>query len=579
MRILGIHDGHTSTVCYLEDGLIRDAVSEERLTRLKGQGGFPSRAIDLILDARKLSGKDFDRIALVGYLKPLMSIEEYGCGRQKYFPRIVRLYPGNPRKLIRSYVSRGRKKRLRSPQVVAGFNRHGLDMGKAMLVEHHQSHAATAYYLSPFHLQHKKTLVVTLDGSGDGLCGTVSVVDENGNWRRLKDLSTFDSLGMVFSRITQYLAMKPWEHEYKLMGMAPYASRKYSLVVREILRSYIRLADDGLEFENPRRLWGNSLLERMYKDLRRHRFDAVSAGVQILHEELVVALIRNWIQRTGCKRLAVAGGCFMNVKANKLIMEMDECEELFVMPSGGDESCAIGAALWAYQQELPIDGNPIQPVEGLYWGPDFDDSQIEQAVSAKAQELEFRRCDDIEAESAKLLAEHKIIGRLSGRMEWGARALGNRSIVANPSRPQNLRKLNAAIKMRDFWMPFAPSILYERRSDYAVMPKDFVSLHMTMAYDSTPKAREQLIAALHPYDFTMRPQFVSKEHNPKYHKLISEFERLTGIGGVLNTSFNLHGWPIICSPEDAIWTLMKSDLDYITINDYLVWKKNPAPDV
>jgi carbamoyltransferase len=569
MRILGIHDGHTSTACYLEDGRVLDAVSEERFTRKKGQGGFPAKAVEWIFASRGIGPDDIDRIALVGRVKPLVSIDQYAVGRQKYFPYILKLYPGDPRGLIRAYVAHKSKKRLDSPELRASLAASGLSIDKVEIVEHHLSHAATAYYLSPFHQAGQATLVVTLDGSGDGLCGSVRCVDADGNWEILREFSTFDSLGMVFSRATQYLAMRPWEHEYKLMGMAPYVSERYARAVRDIFGRYVRLTDDGLGLLNPSRLWGNSVLDRMRRDLIGHRFDAVSAGAQMLHEELVVELIGNWLRKTGLGRLAVAGGCFMNVKANKLLMELDKCDEMFVMPSGGDESCAIGSALWAAGR---AEKEPIQPVDGIYWGPSFSNEQVERALEGFAGKVEFRRCEDIEAESARLLAEHKIIGRLRGRMEWGARALGARSIVANPSRPQNLRRLNAAIKMRDFWMPFAPSILYERRADYAVMPTDYVSYHMTMAYDSTPKAREDLIAALHPYDFTMRPQFVTRELNADYHKLLSEFERLTGIGGVLNTSFNLHGWPIVCSPEDALRTLMKSELDFVTLEDYLVWR-------
>jgi len=293
----------------------------------------------------------------------------------------------------------------------------------------------------------------------------------------------------------------------------------------------------------------------------------------MLHENLIVSLIRNWLRKTGIRNLAVAGGCFMNVKANKLIAETDECDELFVMPSCGDESCAIGASIWCHIKNDREKKNKIEPIKDLYWGPEYIDSEVKDAMSRFSDSIDFRTCNDIEKESAELLAGHKIIGRMSGKMEWGARALGDRSIIANPKRLQNLRKLNAAIKMRDFWMPFAPSILWERREEYAVLFNDFDSYYMTMAYDSTPLAREQLIAALHPYDFTMRPQFVKQEHNPKYHRLISEFEKLTGIGGVLNTSFNLHGSPIVCSPQDALQTLLDSDLDYVTINDYLIWKR------
>ena len=300
-------------------------------------------------------------------------------------------------------------------------------------------------------------------------------------------------------------------------------------------------------------------------------FDSVSAGVQLLHEEIVVDLVRNWVRKTGIGRIAAAGGCFMNVKANMLIMNLDEVEDFFVMPSGGDESCAIGAALQVYADSKPE--QPIEPLHNLYWGGEFTNDEVEEQLRQFSDKIEFEKQDDIERKGAELLADHKILARLDGRCEWGARALGNRSIIANASRLDNLRKLNAAIKMRDFWMPFAPSIKWERRKDYAVFNKDIDVHHMTIAFESTDLAKEHIPAALHPYDRTMRPQFVKKEHNPGYHKLISEYEKITGMGGILNTSFNLHGWPIVNTPKDAVETLLKSDLDYVLINDFLVSKK------
>lgn len=573
MRILGIHDGHLSTVCYFEDGVIKTTISEERLKRVKGQGGFPSKAVEHVFDKEHIDPDSLDKIALVGLLKPLTSIAQYKGGRQKYFPYIIKLYPGDPRFLIKKYIGLALKNRLKDPELASRLNYFGLEPKKLQIIEHHQAHAATAYYLSRFPSKGEKTMVMTLDGSGDGLSGTVSIVDEEGHWNRVKQISTYDSLGMIYSRVTQYLGMKPWEHEYKLMGMAPYVSGDYATKALNVMKRYIGLTPDGLGFENPMRLWGNSILKQMRKDFEGLRFDAISAGVQLLHENLVVSLTRNWLRKTGIRNLAVAGGCFMNVKANKLIAEMDECEDFFVMPSCGDESCAIGAAIWCHVKDDHERKIRIEPLRDLYWGPEYGDSEIKNSLELFSDSIEFRICDNIEKESAKLLAEQKILGRLSGKMEWGARALGNRSIIANPERPQNLRKLNAAIKMRDFWMPFAPSILWERRKDYAVLPKDFDSYYMTMAHESTPLAREHLIAALHPYDYTMRPQFIRKEHNPEYHRLVSEFERLTGIGGVLNTSFNLHGSPIVCSPQDALQTLLDSDLDYVIMNNYLIWKK------
>ena len=573
MKILGIHDGHTATACYLEDGKIISALSEERLTRKKGHGGFPSAALRHILEQENLSPDDIDIVALVGFLKPLTSTDQYQEGRQKYFPKLIRMFPGDPGRIINFVVSRGKKHRLRDNNLVRCLQDAGLPLHKVRLVEHHQAHAATAWYLSPFYQQVQPALVITLDGSGDGLSGTVSLVDAQGKWSRLQNISSFDSPGIVYSRVTQYLAMKPWEHEFKLMGMAPYASPEYAEKVFRILHGYLRLSDNGLSFENQKKLWGNSLLDRFRHDFRNHRFDAVAAGVQLFHERLLVPFIHNWIQKTGVPRVAVAGGCFMNIKANKLLMELDSVEDIFIMPSCGDDSCAIGAALWEDSMRPDRkDSYGIAPLRGLYWGPEFTDRHILETLRLYADSVEYRQSENIEKESAELLAHHKIIGRFSGRMEWGSRALGNRSIIANASRLQNIRKLNAAIKMRDFWMPFAPSIKWERRHDYAVINKDIAAWHMVMGFDSTPLAQEHLIAALHPYDYSMRPQFVKKEHNPKYHELLTEFEKLTGHGGILNTSFNLHGWPIVCSPKDAITTFLKSDLDYITINDYLVWK-------
>jgi carbamoyltransferase len=573
MKILGIHDGHTSTACLLEDGRILAAVSEERMTQTKGKGGFPEKSVAYILKRHKLDCRDIDQVALVGHIRPLENTEDYQRGRQKYFPTIVKYLPVDPRLAIAAYIRFKQGRRLNARDLVSSFGALSMPMSRIKVIEHHQTHAAATYYLSPFQGRGEKVLVITLDGSGDGLSGTVSIVGEDGQWQRVRAISTFDSLGIVYSRVTQMLGMKPWEHEYKLMGMAPYAHKGDTLRCLKILKSYLELTDDGLGLKNKTRLWGNSLLVQMYKDFMGHRFDAVAAGVQLFHEEVVVKLVRNWIEKTGVRKVAVAGGCFMNVKANKLIAEMSECENLFVMPSCGDESCAIGAALWVYEQRPNRADGPIQPLESVYWGPEYSRDDIEAAVRRASDKVGFRASENIELESAKILAEHKIIGRLAGRMEWGARALGNRSILANPSRVDNIRKLNAAVKLRDFWMPFSPSILWEMRKDYAVYKKDSHSYFMMLTYDSTQLAREHLIAALHPYDLTMRPQFVKKEHNPRYYALLSHFKELTSIGGILNTSFNLHGFPIVNTPEEAIGTFLNSELDYLTINDYIVWKR------
>lgn len=571
MRVLGIHDGHTSTVCLFEDGKVIHNVSEERFTKVKGQGGFPFKAIEYVLKASNIIPDDIDKIGLVGFVKPLTSIKEYTEGRQSLFPKIVKNIPVDPRGLIKTYVKNAKSKRLKYPELQESFKKSGLDINKVELMEHHQTHASTAYYMSKYYQKDEKCLVFTLDGSGDGLGGSISIVDENGKWDRKKEISSFDSLGIVYGRATQLLAMKPWEHEFKLMGMAPYANKEYTKKSFAIFQKFLRLSKDGLGFENPTRYWGNSLLDAMRKEFKTTRFDSVSAGVQKLHEDLVTDLVGNWIKKTGIKNIACAGGCFMNIKANKNLMELPEVENIFVMPSGGDESCALGACLQIYNDD-PKDITKNEELLHLYWGPDNEEEDILSKLKTY-DDIEFKKENDIEMKTAELLADHKIVGRVSGRMEWGARALGNRSIVANPTRTENLRDLNVAIKMRDFWMPFAPSILWEDRKEYGIYLQENDSYLMTIGFDSTELAKEHLKAAVHPYDLSMRPQFVRADYNPKYHKMISNFKELTGVSGVLNTSFNLHGMPIVNDTEDAIYTLKNSDLDFVTINDYLVWKK------
>jgi carbamoyltransferase len=213
----------------------------------------------------------------------------------------------------------------------------------------------------------------------------------------------------------------------------------------------------------------------------------------------------------------------------------------------------------------------IEPIGPLYFGHQLTDDEITTALGSHKTRVGFERCEDIDRRTAELLADDKIVGRVRGPMEWGARALGNRSIVASPKSLETVRRINAAIKMRDFWMPFAPSILWERRNDYLVNHKDSDAPYMIVAFESTELAQKELTAGLHPFDLTCRPQLVHKEWNGPYHHMIEQFEKLTGTGGVLNTSFNLHGEPIVMTAADAISTLLNSGLDFVTLEDYLVW--------
>lgn len=261
----------------------------------------------------------------------------------------------------------------------------------------------------------------------------------------------------------------------------------------------------------------------------------------------------------------------MNVKANKKIAEIPGLRDLVVCPSAGDESAPFGGAYFGYQH---LSKTIPQNISDLYLGPDFSGQEIEQAIKeALNKSFTARKYNDIEKQIAKLLANGKIVGRFKGRMEWGARALGNRSILMDPSRADLKTELNDQVKSRDFWMPFAATILEERQKDYIVNPKNIKGYFMNIGFDTTGKGKKALSAAVHPYDFTCRPQILRKEDNPDYYKLIKYFEDQTGIGAVLNTSFNYHGEPIVCSPKDALHTFAVTGLKYLAMGNYLITKK------
>jgi carbamoyltransferase len=263
----------------------------------------------------------------------------------------------------------------------------------------------------------------------------------------------------------------------------------------------------------------------------------------------------------------------MNVKANEVISKMPEIHDMFIFPSCGDESNSIGAAYALYAEKCrdvgkEIDINPIGPI---YFGTDIKDSEVEKST-LKFENIHIERYSDINKKIGELLSDGKIVARCNGKMEFGARALGNRSILTNPSNQKAVRIINDMIKNRDFWMPFAPTIIYERRNDYIINPKDIKSPYMQMAFDSNKKNHQEITAALHPADLSTRPQILEKEWNLEYYKVIKEFEKETGTGVVLNTSFNLHGFPIVRNPEDALDVFENSGLQYLALGNFLISK-------
>ncbi|MCI0590807.1 MAG: hypothetical protein L0Y67_04265, partial [Gammaproteobacteria bacterium] len=361
---------------------------------------------------------------------------------------------------------------------------------------------------------------------------------------------------------------------HKVMGLAPYARSRQAETVYHILRKHMDLAPDGLEIVNKTGLWEDAYVERFRSELGGFRFDNIAAGVQRFLEELVTGYVKAWSRKSGIRKLALGGGVFMNVKLNKLINEFANGDEAYFLPSCGDESIAAGAALkcaWDLHRSAGEEFKP-ESLGPLYLGPEFSNEEVEEALKPYVGRLEWQNVEDIERKTAELLADNLLIGRMSGRMEFGARALGNRSILARADSLNNVRRINAAIKMRDFWMPFACSLLWERRHDYIISPNENPAPYMILAFQSTPLAARELIAALHTFDLSCRPQLVEPDWNPKFHRLLKFYEEITGFGGLLNTSFNLHGDPVVCTPVDAIETYLQSDLDVLTIEDYMIWE-------
>jgi carbamoyltransferase len=572
MYILGIHDGHNATACLLKDGQILYCLQEERFSRHKNQSGFPLRAVRAIFEREGLSLRDLDVIAFAGISRPYakkrlfdFSWQTGSCliGIRKYIRKS--LY--TVFRKTRAYVAykEGFKHNERLVPLCEHF---GVipQTCRTFFYDHHTAHAACAYYCSPY-APEDSVLVLTLDGEGDGVCATVNIA-KGGTIKRIAETAAGNSIGNVYSAVTRAMGFTALEHEYKLMGMAPHADRRYSRQCADIFDSFLSV--DGLCFCRRIPEPTYKIDNRYCRLFRKKRFDSICAGLQDFTERRIVEWVQNIIRETGVKKLAVSGGVFMNVKANKKIAELD-IDELFIMPSCGDESNSIGAAFLA-----SIDGNKgdyLAPVaiDDIYWGFEYSNTKIEDDLRVYRRALDFTYYDQIEKETARLLARGKIVARFNGRMEFGARALGNRSILADPSNVDAVRVINRMIKKRDFWMPFAPIVQDESAAEY-LSGKIYSSPHMMLTFDTTDK-RNDIMAAVHSADLTARAQILEHKHNPELYKILSEFRRLTSKAALLNTSFNLHGFPIVESPRDALNVFFRSGLDFLAIGNYIVRKK------
>ena len=572
MITLGIHDGHTATACLLVDGAIAACISEERLSRTKEDGGFPRRAIQACLDLAGVAPEEIDGVAIAGLMQPTLH-ENYdeSTTYKKAFSLGSKVLPESvliDDKWVDVALKVGHRKRN-----VARIEAHLAELGimaRPKFYEHHFLHAVTAHYTAHFGCE--RNLVLTNDGSGDATAATVNIGTTT-KLERIARISNYNSIGEFYTRTTQFLGMKPMSHEYKVMGLAPYAKEKYARQTYEKIRGFFEFNGNPLVFQNRSGYCRERYLDLFKELFARQRFDNISWAVQQLVEDLLVQWVKNAIRETGIHRLVLSGGVFMNVKANNKLLLLDEVEELFIFPSGGDESLPIGAAI-AMSMELGF--TDIQPLGPLYLGPEIDAAEAREVAAKAGAEFSVTEPENMDEFLAEQLAAGKILARCIGRMEWGARALGNRSIIADASDRSILNRINKAIKNRDFWMPFAPSILHERVDDYLINPKNFFAPYMVVAMETKEAAQCDLAAAIHPSDFTARPQMVAEEWNPGYYRMIKAFERRTGRGGILNTSFNIHGEPIAMTASDAYDTFARSDLDGVAIGPVFISRYQPG---
>jgi carbamoyltransferase len=573
LQVFGVHTGHNSAAALVEDGVLKMALQEERLTRIKNQGGFPTEAIQKIVAESGQThhvGTGF-HLALGG-----KNLSECYWRRED----ILRSAGSDAPSLVGHVKNAARKNETVSDwinhQKWAGMaqtaeNATGIRPVSVKGIDHHDCHAASAYF--GWGKMQEKVLVLTCDGAGDRVCATVNIC-QNGNLTRIAAVDESHSLGALYGKVTFLSGMVPMEHEYKLMGLAPYAERaKEAQVISnqvEKLFAFDHRAPLTWTRANgcPPLAFGAEYLSNL---LKRKRFDHIAAGVQLFVERFLVKWVKRCIAETGIHKVALSGGVFMNVKANQKILELPEVEELFIFPSCGDETNAIGSAWMQYANTF----SQIPAALGhFYLGNEYADDEIESAVRGYQFESPklIRAERDIERSVAGLLAKGEVVARFKGRMEFGARALGNRSILANPAAPGVVKLINEMIKCRDFWMPFAPSVLAERSENYFKKPKPAPAPYMILTFDSREEKRNAMAAAIHPYDGTGRPQEVYESWNPEYYRLISHFEELTGEALILNTSFNLHGEPVVCSPKDALRVFDISGLQHLAIGSFLLSK-------
>ncbi len=560
MIILGINDGchHNTAAALLIDGTVVASVEQERITRIKNDSSFPHEAIAEVLSIAGITEKDIDFIAKANLSR--WDQRPYMNQYYRYFAKLAKTDSVIKQLFWKKQFERYRRVlhiRMKPADILASK--------PFQTIEHHLAHAASAYYASPF--ENQRIGVVTLDGVGDFSWGSVWL-GENGKLLHKGHFQQLNSVGLLYSAVTIYLGFKASRHEGKVLGLAafgkpePFLSR---LLAHTDTADWDNLFDAdlarvSLKFGGE---LGQAVIHEMCHDLSK---EDIAAGIQAYTELLICKKIEKLVSELQVGKLALAGGVFANVKLNQRILELPNVENIYVHPNMGDGGLSVGAAYELYARL----NNGLQPkfLRNVYLGTKIN---RENALAAIQQyQVEYEEPDNLAKAVASLLAEGKVVARADGKMEYGPRALGNRSVMASCNDPEINDWLNKKFDRTEF-MPFAPVILEEHAKDYfpAWRPEHIAARFMTITYDVSDLARQNIPAAVH-IDNTARPQVIRREDNPDYYDIIKEYYRITTIPSVINTSFNMHEEPIVRTAEEAILAFQAAGLDALILGPFLI---------
>ncbi len=596
-RVLGISAlYHDSAAALLEDGKIVAAAQEERFTRRKHDPRFPEKAVQYVLDEAGIALSDVDNV--VFYDKPFLKferlIETYIAVAPRGFNSFRMAMPVWLREKL--FLKDLLNKRLRK------FD-PDFSVEKLLFAEHHISHAASAFYPSPY----EEAIVLTVDGVGEWATTTVGI-GRGSDLRILKELHFPHSLGLLYSAFTYYTGFKVNSGEYKVMGLAPYGVPKFKDLILEHL---VDLKDDGSFRLNQKYfnyttgltmtskaledLFGHPVRKPETDQLTQFHMD-IAASVQAVTEEIMLRITRDLAREHGIRNLCMAGGVALNCVANGKILRDGAFDNLWVQPAAGDAGGALGAAYAVWHQEMkqPRTSGPGDQMSGAYLGPKFDDDAIAKELETAGAKFSTHEKDEVINLTAQAVADGKAVGWFQGRMEFGPRALGARSILGDPRSETMQKTLNLKVKYRESFRPFAPSVLREDVGDWFELEED--SPYMLIVADVQENIRRKMteeedalfgidklnirrsdIPAVTHVDYSARVQTVHQDTNPEYHALISRFKELTGCALVVNTSFNVRGEPIVCTPTDAFRCFMGTDIEVLAIGNCILRKEDQDP--